>query len=175
MSGKELIIEGPRRNNPINILRTLAVFVLFLFFLISFLQRNVYNNDFWWHLATGKYITENRALPQNDPFSYTSSETQSTRRTTVLKGYWLAQVFFYKVYSLWEEQGIIFLRALLMLMFLFFIFLTIKKQGASDLLALLLVAGVFIFSRGSVGERPQLFTFFFLFRGHVSAGRLQGN
>ena len=161
MSGKELIIEGPRRNNPINILRTLAVFVLFLFFLISFLQRNVYNNDFWWHLATGKYITENRALPQNDPFSYTSSETQSTRRTTVLKGYWLAQVFFYKVYSLWEEQGIIFLRALLMLMFLFFIFLTIKKQGASDLLALLLVAGVFIFSRGSLGERPQLFTFFF--------------
>ncbi len=143
------------------VMKLLAVSILFLFFFISFLQRQVYNYDFWWHLATGKYIVENKSLPQNDPFSYTSHAAPSERKSIILKGYWLAQIIFYKVYSLWGLKGIIFLRALLLLLFLFFVFLTIKKQGASDLLALLCVTGVFILSMDFLGERPQLFTFVF--------------
>lgn len=48
-----------------------------------------------------------------------------------------------------------------MLLFLFFIFLNIKKHGSSDLSALFWVSGVFILSMGFLGERPQLFTFLF--------------
>lgn len=141
------------------IIKFLTVLVFFLFFFTSFLQRHVYNYDFWWHLATGKYIVENRSLPQSDPFSYTSHAAPSERKSIILKGNWLAEVIFYKIYSAWDLKGIIILRALLMLLFLFFTFLAIKKQGASDFLALVLVAGVFILSMGFIGERPQLFTF----------------
>jgi len=141
------------------ILKLLAVLVFFLFFFISFLQKHVYNYDFWWHLATGKYIVEHKSLPQEDPFSYTAPKTESTRKTTILRGYWLAQVLFYKAYSLWEFKGIIILRSFLMLIFLLFTLLTIKKQGVSDLFALVLTAGVFLSSMSYLGERPQLFTF----------------
>ncbi len=119
----------------------------------------MYNYDFWWHLATGKYIVENKSLPQNDPFSYTSHETFSQRKSIILKGNWLAEVIFYKVYMFLDLKGIIILRSLLLLLFLFFVFLSIKKQGASDLVALILIAGVFILTKSFPGERPQLFTF----------------
>ena len=142
-----------------SIVKFLAVLALFLFFFISFLQIHVYNYDFWWHLATGKYIVENKSLPQNDPFSYTSHETFSQRKSIILKGNWLAEVIFYKVYMLLDLKGIIILRSLLLLLFLFFVFLSIKKQGASDLVALILIAGVFILAKNFPGERPQLFTF----------------
>lgn len=142
-----------------SIVKFLAVLALFLFFFISFLQIHVYNYDFWWHLATGKYIVENKSLPQNDPFSYTSHETFSQRKSIILKGNWLAEVIFYKVYMFLDLKGIIILRSLLLLLFLFFVFLSIKKQGASDLVALILTAGVFILAKSFPGERPQLFTF----------------
>ncbi len=77
-----------------------------------------------------------------------------------MRGNWLAEVIFYKVYSVWEFKGIIILRSLLLLLFLLFVFMNTKRQGVSDLVALLLVAGVFFIAKKTGGERPQLFTFF---------------
>jgi hypothetical protein len=77
----------------------------------------------------------------------------------LLKGYWLAQVIFYKVYGTWDVKGIIILRSLLMILFLFFIYLTIRKQGVSPLLALVLTTGCFFIQKSFSGERPVLFTF----------------
>jgi hypothetical protein len=143
------------------VLKTVATVLFFSFFFISFLQRHVYNYDFWWHLATGKYIVETQSLPQSDPFAYTAHDAPSARKAMILKGYWLAQVIFYKIYSLWDLKGIIVLRALLMSLFLFFVFLTVKKQGLSTVAALIPVAGVFFIAGDFIGERPQLFTFLF--------------
>ncbi|MEW6002159.1 MAG: hypothetical protein AB1638_05865 [Nitrospirota bacterium] len=142
------------------ILRFIAVLSFFSFFFISLLQMQVSNEDFWWHLATGKYIAENLSLPQNDPFLYTSSEVPSEGKSLVLKGYWLSQVIFYQVYRLWDLKGIIFLRAVFLLAFLYFVFLTTKKQGAHDIVSLLTVSGVFWYTLIAEGERPQLFSFF---------------
>jgi hypothetical protein len=119
----------------------------------------VHNYDFWWHLATGKYIVETESLPQNDPFSFTMSDTPSERKTVILKGNWLAELLFYMVYSTWDLKGIVILRALVLLSFLFFVFLTIKKHCMSDVVALVVTAGVFLTAKTFSGERPQLFTF----------------
>jgi hypothetical protein len=136
-----------------------TILIFFVFFFISFLQRHVYNYDFWWHLATGKYIVENASLPHDDPFSYTTHSAPSERKSIILKGNWLAEVIFYKIYDAWDLKGIIILRALLMLVFLFFILLAIRVQGVSGFLALVLVTDVFFLSMDFIGERPQLFTF----------------
>jgi hypothetical protein len=143
----------------LTVIKVLTILTVFIFFFISYLQRPVNNYDFWWHLATGKYIVENASLPDEDPFAYTSHEEPSHRKSLILKGYWLAQIIFYKLYALWNVQGIIPLRSTLMTLFLFFIFLTVKKQAIPDLLALLITGGVFLTARSFLGERPQLFTF----------------
>ena len=36
--------------------------------LFGLFAREVYDSDFWWHLRTGQYIVEKRALPFPDPF-----------------------------------------------------------------------------------------------------------
>ncbi len=59
---------------------------------------------------------------------------------------------------MWGLKGIIILKSLLLLFFLLFVFLNLRKQGLSDLPAVLLVTGVFFISQAS-NERPQLFTF----------------
>jgi hypothetical protein len=103
---------------------------------------------------------ENQSLPHDDPFSYTSHEDSSTRKLIILRGNWLAEVIFYKVYSVWDFKGIIILRSILLLLFLLFVFMNIKKQNVSDLVALLLMVVVFFIAKKTGGERPQLFTFF---------------
>jgi hypothetical protein len=159
MSKDELDFSGSR-NSIANILRLLAVISFFLFFFISFLTVHVANNDFWWHLATGKYIVQHHSLPQIDPFAYTAHAESTAIKSAVLKGNWLSQVVFYAVFSGWDLKGIIILRSLLLTFFLLLIYLTVKKQGLPDLLSLPLVTGVFFVAITFTGERPQLFTFF---------------
>jgi hypothetical protein len=146
--------------NKTRAVRYLAIFCFFLFFFISFLSINLSDYDFWWHIATGKYIVENQALPESDPFSYTANENPSDRETLLLSGYWLAQVIFYELFDTWGAKGIILLRSLLLVLFLFFIFLTARKQKVSDLTALAITSVCFLTAKNYIGERPVLFTFF---------------
>ncbi len=141
------------------VIKSLAVLAFFLFFFLSFLQARVDKHDFWWHLATGRYIIETGSLPHVDPFSYTTHANPSDRKSIILKGYWLAQIIFYKAYSLWDVNAIILLRSFLMLSFLLFVFLNLKKQTSSDLLSLLFVTVIFLIAVPYSSDRPQLFTF----------------
>jgi hypothetical protein len=50
----------------------------------------VYDTDFFWHLATGRWIVENLNLPERDPF--TTFFYGSGREALILKGYWLTQI-----------------------------------------------------------------------------------
>jgi hypothetical protein len=137
------------------------VVAFFLVFFISFLRIQLYDYDFWWHLATGKYIVENGSLPHKDPFTYTTNnDNPLERKSVILKGNWLAESIFYMVFSEWDAKGIIILRSLLLVLFLFFIFLTVRKQNVSYLLALMITAGCFLAAKNYAGERPVLFTFF---------------
>jgi len=47
------------------------------------------NYDYWWHLATGRYILEHRAVPRVDPFSFTAGGA------AWLDHEWLFQVLLY--------------------------------------------------------------------------------
>jgi hypothetical protein len=53
-------------------LRTTSVFLAVLFLgLFAMAARNVTDPDVWWHLKTGQFIAEHKAVPRTDPFSYT--------------------------------------------------------------------------------------------------------
>src|SRR5689334_21554695 len=67
----------------------------------------LHNNDLWWHLATGKWIVANFAVPRDDIFSWTH----------YLRGWidneWLSQVLFYGVWKIGGERALIVLRAVM--------------------------------------------------------------
>lgn len=52
------------------------------------------DSDTWWHLASGRYIVENRTIPTTDPFSHTRLGA------AWIDHGWLAQLFWYGLYAL---------------------------------------------------------------------------
>jgi hypothetical protein len=115
--------------------------------------------DFWWHLATGKWIVENGELPEQDPFSYTSGELRDDK-ALILKGYWFAQVLLYIFYKHTGFLGIIIARALLFTSISYLLYRLLRYYGLglrpSLFLVFLILPGV-----GSYIEaRPIVISFF---------------
>lgn len=76
---------SPRRSDAVVFL---AAFVLFV--LLGFSPIGSY--DYFWHLATGRWIHEHRALPFSDPFAVASD------RIEWINGSWLFQWIAYLIY-----------------------------------------------------------------------------
>ena len=142
-----------------------SVFILFFVFALGVFMVDVWDPDFWWHLATGKWIVEHGGLPNEDPFSFTTLQQDPYAATNwvklILQQYWLAQVAFYKIYSLFGFAGISVLRALILTCTVGIIVLILRYHKVHSVLTLLTAALSILILRGSTGERPQLFSFLF--------------
>lgn len=69
----------------------------------------IWDPDFFWHLATGRWIVQNLSLPDRDPFTPFFYGTD--REALVLKGYWRAQVCYHFLYSLFGTFGVALLKS----------------------------------------------------------------
>ena len=146
------------------VIKGILFFLLFAFALGAFMG-DVRNPDFWWHLATGKWIVENGRLPDEDPFSFTTLQkdpyTPVDRVRFILTQYWLAQAIMYKVFALWGFAGISIFRALIVTLTVAVIGLVLRRHKIHSILILvLLFPAIFVFM-GYTGERPQIFSFLF--------------
>src|ERR1700730_6726347 len=85
-----------------DLLSTRRVFLAVLF--IGFLgitARNVVDPDIWWHLKTGEWIAQHRAVPHVDPFSYTRAGERWIAHE------WLSELVIYWLYRIAGAGGLI--------------------------------------------------------------------
>jgi|Deesub1362A_J573_1020465.scaffolds.fasta_scaffold00537_17 hypothetical protein len=131
--------------------------VIFIFFLI-FTSIPLWDPDFWWHINTGRYILDHRALPDEDPFTFTTMEGQTLRKTGILKGYWLSQIILYLIYWAGGVSGVILLRSFILILSLLLIyhFFLRKADPYFRLFCIVLTGSIFIYF---TGERPQTLIF----------------
>lgn len=145
------------------------IFLTLLFILIfGLFSAEIRDPDFWWHLKTGEYICQKGALPETDPFAYTSLQKdpvnpESERIRFILTQYWLAQVLFSQTYALFSFQGIIYLRAAILALLMFLIYRAIRREGIGVALSLVFLVPAVMLFHTFMGERPQLFSFLFSF------------
>ncbi|MBI5640906.1 MAG: hypothetical protein HZA17_10815 [Nitrospirae bacterium] len=144
----------------------LALISLFSLFLYSYLAIPLWDYDFWWHMANGRYIVENQAVPDNDPFSYTSDLAENKNlfpryQAVVLKQYWLAQVIFYLIYKTFGDAGMIFLRSILLTLALLFVYMGLKRDRIRLYVIFPLLFMAYFSLQSHIGERPVLFTVLF--------------
>src|SRR5205823_3473832 len=66
-------------------------------------------NDFWWHMAAGREIVAEHAIPQVDSYSYTQAGTPFYDQP------WLAQVALYALYELGGVQLVLLVSVLAIL------------------------------------------------------------
>jgi len=78
----------------------------------------IHSYDFFWHLATGRWIAEHHALPTTDPFALASA------KSPWINGEWLWQLGAYAVHAIGGDRGIsiaqaLFVAAIFLIGFLF--------------------------------------------------------
>ena len=81
----------------------LLPFLLFVVFTIAAIAP-IRSYDLFWHLSTGRWIVEHRALPLTDPFTIGSD------RVEWINGSWLAQVVAYGLHAITGMNGLSILR-----------------------------------------------------------------
>jgi hypothetical protein len=104
--------------------------------------------DFFWHLATGRWIAEHRALPLVDPFAVASD------RIPWINGEWLFQVFAYATYRIGGFIAVSWMRALLVAV-LFACGYLFARREPLDAIALFAVAIAFAGAHERLEARPS--------------------
>lgn len=146
-------------------LKIIGITILFASFALSLVNMSLWDWDFWWHIATGRYIVETGTIPDKDPFSYTATLKENENpfpiwENLILKQYWLSQIIFYLIYDYTGPKGIIILRSALLLSILVLAFLKLRKYSVSFPISFLFLFILFIALSKATGERPVLFTIF---------------
>lgn len=103
--------------------------------------------DYFWHLATGRWIVEHRALPLMDPFGVASA------RIPWINGEWLFEAGLYAVYAIVGHVGVSILRSLWVgALFALVLWLTSRRANFST--ALLVTAVCWYGGTAFLTERP---------------------
>jgi hypothetical protein len=102
-------------------MRRLAPLALFVALALAALGP-VRNYDFFWHLATGRWIVEHRALPLTDPFAVASD------RQAWINGEWLFEVVAYGVHEIVGLAGMSVVRAMLAAAIFTLVFLKSRRD-----------------------------------------------
>ena len=149
-----LLVENRRYKYAMWILITVILAMSFFH-----LTRVIRDNDFFWHLKSGQWIWENRALPESDPFSYTASMLEGGRVRFIFTSFWLSQVFFYLFFLAGDMPGIVISRFLIAGLLCFFMLKL--RRGDKILYLSLLTMALALVLRSYPLERPQFFSFIF--------------
>ncbi|MCU1350688.1 MAG: hypothetical protein JWO56_3718 [Acidobacteria bacterium] len=106
--------------------------------------------DFFWHLATGRWIAEHHALPATDPFTIGSDHTPNDRW---VNDEWLFDVVLRGVQSVDGFEGLSLIRALFLGGIFSFIFARAARRGDPSI-ALLFTAVAFFAVQQQLDVRP---------------------
>lgn len=144
----------PRRWSADTLLAALFFAAVFLFLL-----RPVgAEQDFWWHLANGRWIMEHGTLPAVDPFGLFPLTPPSPQDLLVLRGFWLSQLLYLCLYKAGGLAAIALLGALTMTLTVFFVWRTLCRTLPAGI-SLLPLTPLLLAARFVSEIRPQQFTF----------------
>lgn len=129
---------------PLGAILLLATFCLAVF--------DITEHDYWWHLATGKYIIEHRAVPRADVFSYTAEHPWVAH-------YWLADVAGYALYRAVGTPGMILLNASVITLSFWLVLLAARASGGGRVIAAAVTLVAVFASRPRFYVRPETCSF----------------
>ena len=130
----------------------LALILVFLIVTFCLSIFEITEHDYWWHLATGKYIVESGTVPREDVFSFTATKPW-------IAHYWLADVIGYGLYCRIGTPGMILLNAFIITLSFWIVLRTVCSRGAGLPLAVILVLLAVYASRPRFYVRPETCSF----------------
>jgi hypothetical protein len=118
------------------------------------LMMSIPPHDFWWHMATGRFIVETGAIPTTDQFSYTQAGEPFYNQS------WLAQVLLYALHEVGGVALIVLVQAVVIaLAYGLLLLLCIRRSGAIRLSVAVLLLTTMPVSFDNWNVRPQSYAF----------------
>jgi len=151
--------NGKDDEDSLNRLLFLVAFMVFTILSI----RSIASYDYFWHLASGRWIVEHGALPLTDPFTVASD------RVAWIDGEWLFQIVLYLLYSIRGNIVAVLATALVISL----IFALVARQAARSLpveLAFFLALVCWWSALPQLGARPSTVAALFLVIGLLILG-----
>jgi hypothetical protein len=137
----------------------------------------IWDSDFGWHVALGRYIAEQRAVPDAEPFTHTA------RGAPMVAHEWLAQLLYHGIVEAVGVGGLRLAQAGLLVGVLVLFFRMLRRAEVPPALALIGVFTYVVIAEGRFAPRPQtlslcltmlLFDRVFLRRSPLTDGQLAG-
>ncbi len=114
----------------------------------------IFESDLFWHLASGRFMLEHRAIPRVDPFRFGAGEQLWVDHE------WAFQLLVHTIERLGGLDGLIVLRAAALGLFAFLLFAVARGAGLGGGLAGLVALGATLGVRPRFLVRPEIATLF---------------
>jgi hypothetical protein len=134
------------------VLAGLALLLALAALLVTLSAFQLFENDLWWHLASGEWILEHHAIPRADPF------TSTMAGAPWVDFEWGSQILLALVHRAGGAFGFVLLRVLSTLLAGGMLLRILTRRGASLALAVALVAVALTAARLRLQVRPELVT-----------------
>ena len=131
--------------------------IIFFGFCALFAAQKITSFDVWWHLKTGEWMWQHKAIPYVDPFSYTF------RGAEWIDFEWLFQAVIYPIYKLGGFEGLIIFKIVVILLTFMILFLTCRElDGGRKWLTVTILFVALLVARGRFKVRPDIMFYLFL-------------
>jgi hypothetical protein len=131
----------------------LGVFLVLVFFASSYKISG--DDDLFWHLATGRYIVENKVVPDKDVFGYV------TKGMEWIPFEWGWDVLSYGLYNIGSYNAILIFRSLAFCFIFFLYFMLLRKFNVNTFISIALLFVLLISVMDRLSPRPHIITYIF--------------
>ncbi len=131
----------------------LFIFLVLVFFASSYKISG--DDDFFWHLATGRYIVENKVVPDKDVFGHITSGTEW------IPFEWGWDILTYSLYNLGGYNAILVFRSLAFCFIFFLYFMLLRKFKVNSFLSILVLFVLLVAIMDRLSPRPHILTYIF--------------
>lgn len=129
-------------------------FILCVFFIVSY--KITFDDDFFWHLANGRFIVENKYVPNKDVFGHVTSGTDW------IPFEWGWDVLTYSLYDIGGYNAILVFRSLLYCLLFLLYLRVLKKLNVNTGISLIILFALMFAMMDRFSARPHVMSYFFI-------------
>lgn len=141
------------QENKYAVFALLGAFLVLVFFASSYKISG--DDDIFWHLATGRYIVENKSVPSSDVFGHITSGSEW------IPFEWGWDILTYTLYNMGGYNAILAFRSLAFCFVFFTLFMLLRKFKVNTFLSVLLLFVLLVSIMDRVSPRPHIITYIF--------------
>lgn len=131
----------------------LGVFLVLVFMAVSYQISG--DDDLFWHLATGRYIVENKIVPDKDVFGHITSGTEW------IPFEWGWDLLTYGLYNIGGYNAILLFRSLAFCFIFLLLYLLLRKFRVNSFLSVFALFFLLVAIMDRFSPRPHILTYIF--------------